>query len=676
MLAGFMLSLSLFLTLSQASSRNSTIHKNPGSQGQSGTLQKMIVENGMVTMDLDVDRLNGDGSLAAKVVQLRFDVAANSFFSILVFNDLLRGPERGSMALVPQYSMELPSPLMASINQLAVEKLASTESFDLAVRDAKTGFTFFNIEGHQYDYAANAQLLSVTGGNLLVSKEFANALGRPSDAGAPVGKISVGANMQPVEIQTIVNGETKSVVMPPLQHAAGAEAPALVAGPDVIVGSVDSVQQPTGATNGNFVGLGVGTTSCNNGDQPVDWFQLPNTDHPVIPQNLYRMSGGTSNNQRFEQLGQSWMKHAFFALEDDQCNFGCNTSGCSTGSQLCSGCSDTYDASLNYNQDGIGSRAWVNPFTGSFPSGANNHTGHNHTGTSHRVTVAMSDLDPPQNPGATYFGEAQYIAPSEYAWCQSHPGQCNMYNNVSYRQFTVSGGPSNFTFSPVGSTFRMHPAIMAWTGATVNQVQPDPGNDGIWFMGYKVTNPTTGVWHYEYALYNENLDRSIQSFSVPLGAGANISNTAFHAPPQEPGWANDGTFNNLGYSSMSWTVTQAAGSITWNSETFAQNQNANAIRFGTLYNFRFDADQPPQSANATVGYFKTGSPMTVAIQAPAEGGTPTPTPTPTATATATPTATATATATPTATATATPTPTSTPRPSPTVRPRPTPPPRP
>ncbi len=41
---------------------------------------------------------------------------------------------------------------------------------------------------------------------------------------------------------------------------------------------------------------------------------------------------------------------------------------------------------------------------------------------------------------------------------------------------------------------------------------------------------------------------------------------------------------------------QDGSSITWSSETFAQNQNANAIRFGTLYNFRFDADQPPQSA--------------------------------------------------------------------------------
>ena len=209
---------------------------------------------------------------------------------------------------------------------------------------------------------------------------------------------------------------------------------------------------------------------------------------------------------------------------------------------------------------------------------------------------------------------------------------------------------------------------MGRTGASLNQIEPDPGNDGIWFMGYKVTNPSPGVWHYEYALYNENLDRAIQSFSVPLGLGVNISNIGFHAPPQEPGWSNDGTQNNQGYSSTPWDVTQTADSITWSTETFAQNQNANAIRWGTLYNFRFDSDQPPQAANATVGFFKTGSPMMVAIQAPAGGVTPTPTPTPTPTATPT----ATASTTP----TATPRPTPTPRSSPPPRPRPTPLPRP
>ena len=61
---------------------------------------------------------------------------------------------------------------------------------------------------------------------------------------------------------------------------------------------------------------------------------------------------------------------------------------------------------------------------------------------------------------------------------------------------------------------------------------------------------------------------------------------------------------------------QASDSLTWSSETFAQNQNANAIRWGTLYNYRFDSNRPPQTTNATVGFLKTGAPITVQIQGP------------------------------------------------------------
>ena len=651
------------LFLANASGNNATQRKQNGSEALTGTLQRMIVENGSVTLNLDLNGLNGSNSLVARPVTLQFAAATNSFFPVLVFNDQLRGPEPGSIALVSEVQPNplLPAALAASLKQLIVEKLLPGAGFDLAVRDGRTGFTFFNVEGDQYDYDATAQVLSIQAGRLLISDEFARVLGRPSDAGANVGSISIGAAMQPIETRQLVNGETKSVVMPPLNGAAG-ETPQLVPGPDVIVGELPQVQQFGSDTTNHFVGLGVATTSCNNGAEPLHWFALPQTDHPVIPQNLYRMSGGANNNERFEQIGQSWLKHAFLALENNACNFGCDTSGCTTGSNLCPGCSDPYSASLNAGQNGIGSRAWVNPFTGSYPSSANNHNSHSHTGTSHRVTVASSDLNPAQNPGATYFAEAQYVTPHEYAWCQQHPGECNMYNDASYRQFAVSGSGDNYSFSGVGSTVRMRAAIVAWldTGANVSQLEPDPGNDGISFLGYKVTNPTPGVWHYEYALYNENLDRAIQSFSVPLGFGANISNIGFHAPPQEPGWANDGTLNNLGYSSTPWDFTQTADSITWNTETFAQNQNANAIRWGTLYNFRFDADEPPEKANAMVGFFKTGSPIMVATQGPAGGATPTPTPTPTATATAT----------------ATPRPTPTPRSSPPPRPHPTPPPRP
>ena len=88
---------------------SSHAEKSAASQSVSGTLRKMIVENASVTMDLDLNGLNGNGSLVARPVRMNFAVAANSFFSILVFNDLLRGPEPGSMALVPQNVMALPS---------------------------------------------------------------------------------------------------------------------------------------------------------------------------------------------------------------------------------------------------------------------------------------------------------------------------------------------------------------------------------------------------------------------------------------------------------------------------------------------------------------------------------------------------------------------------------------
>src|SRR5262245_14628483 len=188
------------------------------SNAQTGTLQKMIVENGSVTMDIDLDALNAQsfpGSLTARPVKLQFAVGANSFFPILVFNDRLRAAEPGSIALTPAEvnapaHSNLPAALGASLKQLVVEKLPSGQTFDLAVRDGNTGRTFFNVEGGDYNYDAKAQSLSVTGGRLLISKDFANALGRPWNAGEVVGKISVGAAMQPIEVNRLVNGKPKS----------------------------------------------------------------------------------------------------------------------------------------------------------------------------------------------------------------------------------------------------------------------------------------------------------------------------------------------------------------------------------------------------------------------------------------------------------------------------------
>ncbi len=228
--------------------------------------------------------------------------------------------------------------------------------------------------------------------------------------------------------------------------------PALVPGPDVIVGDLPELQQF--GSSGTQVGLALATTSCNNGDHELNWLGYGNTTHPVAPQNLYRMSGGPSHNDRFEQIGQSWLKHGIEAVQEDACGFGCIPA--KDQYHLGAGCSDPYFASLNASQGFLGSRAWVNPFTGAFPATSIEHSGHSHTGTSHRILVEASDLNTTLNPGATYYAEAQYATADEYAWCQSHPGQCNMYNNASYRRFDVTGTTS-FTFAAVGATVQMTP---------------------------------------------------------------------------------------------------------------------------------------------------------------------------------------------------------------------------
>src|ERR1043166_1151887 len=405
-------------------------------------------------------------------------------------------------------------------------------------------------------------------------------------------------------------------------------------GPDIVTGDMgtsgttfpDDPGFAQYGSSGSQVGLGMMTTICNIGNVPVDVLAMPVTNHPIIPQNLYRMSGGASNDDRFEQIGQSWVKHMFASSTLNLCGFGCMGAD-DDETHLGVGCADIYIAPQNADADSLSSRAWVNPFTGSFTSNSRDHTGHAHTGTSHRLLVESADLNTALNPGATYYGEVQYLGPFEYAWCQTHPGECNMYNNVSYRRFTVTGTTS-FTFAAAAAAVRMSPAVNAWTGATIIPIEPEPGIDGRGFVAYKVTNPSPGVWHYEYAVYNMNLDRAIQFFTVPLGCGITVSNVGFHAPPNHPGFPHDGTFGDAGFSNAPWTPTQTASALSWSSQTFAQNQNANAIRWGTLYNFRFDADQPPQATNAMIGFFKTGSPVLVAIQGPTCNAPPPPTPTP------------------------------------------------
>ena len=98
--------------------------------------------------------------------------------------------------------------LGASLKQLVIEKLSSDQPFDLAVRDVKTGFTFFNVEGHQYDYDPAASC-SRHRRKTTHFKGLCQRTGptRDVDAHGQLEGFSVGTAMQPIEITQLANGE-------------------------------------------------------------------------------------------------------------------------------------------------------------------------------------------------------------------------------------------------------------------------------------------------------------------------------------------------------------------------------------------------------------------------------------------------------------------------------------
>jgi hypothetical protein len=380
-------------------------------------------------------------------------------------------------------------------------------------------------------------------------------------------------------------------------------------GPDLITGDITHLHEY--GRDGDQISVAAGTIACNKGDTRVRWNAFPSVDHPVMTLNFYRLK-----DDRFEQLGYSWVKHGFGASQQNGCLLGC-TAGCPFQA-LCTGCSDPYTSNQIADQSSVTGRNWINPFTGAFTANINNHAGHTHSALSHRVTLDEADIaqDQGNNSTARYFSEGLYIAPHEFL--PNNGLANNQNNNYSHRELTVVGDTGDwFGFYPQTElAVRESPALDEWPGATRVIVEPDPGQDGRAILAYKVTALPGGGWHYEYALFNQNLDRAIGLFRMPFGDGAQVTNISFHAPRHEPGSPNDGTTGGSGLSNGAWTVSAGSGAVEWSTESLAGNPNANAIRWGTLYNFSFDSDQAPTAVSATLGFFKTGTSATATAQGP------------------------------------------------------------
>jgi len=391
--------------------------------------------------------------------------------------------------------------------------------------------------------------------------------------------------------------------------------PCASTGPDVIVANLTDVNY-YGAL-GNISAYAIGTNACNRGDVPVLWIQ-GGTGHPMIAQNLYRLKNG-----RFEQLGQSFLKNSFQSLNSPGCAPICVQPPMG-GAQLGVGCSDVYGAGYNGSQGNLSPRSTCNATTGVYPWPPPGDPG-NVIGQ--RLQVYTNDINPTLNLGAIYIGEAHYVTRDDAQWTHAGAPSTNGLNNASYQQISITSTTSAPTI--VGPPHPMVPAIQAWKDldpsvslAVADYLDTSLSGPGIvcrFWVGAKVTNNGNGTWHYEYAVFNLNADRAGGGFTVPIGPGTVVTNIGFHGV-----FAHSGEpYPNTATNPDPWPGSVSNGAVRWTTpEPYLppNGNNANALRWGTLYNFRFDASAPPITGSTTVTIFKPGPvPSTDATQLPVPG---------------------------------------------------------
>ncbi len=270
-----------------------------------------------------------------------------------------------------------------------------------------------------------------------------------------------------------------------------------------------------------------------------------------------------------------------------------------------------YGGGFNGGQAHLGPRSAINGFTGVFTSFPQT------TGDAiyRRLQIATADLSPVNFPNALYFVEGEYVGSDDAA-------NGNGLNNATYKRVTVSGT----TITPVANSQQSTiPAIRAWrdhglgagvpdTSVTVSTV--DIPAEGRFWYACKARDLGGGQWRYEYAVFNLNSDRSGGAFLVPYQPGTIITNIGFHAPLYHSGEV---------YNNAPWNNMFSGGHLVWISpDKYNVDPNGSALRWGTMFNFWFDANAAPDAApvTATLNLFKPFTPdhVTLSVVGPGTPG--------------------------------------------------------
>lgn len=370
----------------------------------------------------------------------------------------------------------------------------------------------------------------------------------------------------------------------------------------------DGVAYPNGIS-----GFAMITTSANLGTSNLPWYAPMDPRHPVIMQNMYRVRDG-----RLEQIGGAYLKHGFFATNTSD-SFLPGGQNPGTGSLLGPNLTDTYGTGNNGDRRYLGPRSEFNPLTGVWtafgslfdiglpgsgltPDGQRSYTGNGVLPHQFRLEVRDSDLAN-QPTGTTFWGEGIYYSKDD----------SNLYNNVGTRRIVPTWNGSSWSISePLEAPSRIAPPVASGTdnsasarfyqqlaiqryianiGGDASIAIAQPQNEGDVLVGVNPINLGNGTWRYEVVVFNYTSDRQIRRIEIPIMKGLTVTGIGYRDA-------------NLALGGWTGAYDSNAGLISWSTQTFTQNPNANSLKYGYAYNFWFTANLGPSSNEAVMNLFK------------------------------------------------------------------------
>ncbi|HEU4420114.1 MAG TPA: hypothetical protein VFT55_14360 [Planctomycetota bacterium] len=369
-----------------------------------------------------------------------------------------------------------------------------------------------------------------------------------------------------------------------------------IVGRDIQLQSAQSIQRyrRTGTFPNGVQAIGIGTTCCNPGTSDIPFQASMNPNHGFIHYIVARESGG-----RLVQISNyAWVKHTFGSNNLTSPCGNCPLPG--TTSFVVVGCNDTYNNSQAVDHFNLGPPAEVDPWLGTWvPQCSHFDRGNPPVAVSLQcdgirsltqtqaqvLNQAIGDTmrvydDDLNVPGASFYYQAGYLIQAEAESVRD--------NNIGSRPFTaVWNGSTNWTLTDV-TGYLLGSVLQRWSGATITSAA-NGTDDGRFYVAVKVTGPTNGRYHYEYAVHNRDNKRGMGAFRIPVCPEAQVLNFGFH----------DVDRNAL----TDWTASKVGGEIVFQTQAVSPNP----LRWNSIYNFWFDSDAAPLTGTLLLDQYDVGA---------------------------------------------------------------------